>query len=366
MINDANGPFCMKRRILSNCRHISFVILSLWLIQSSAESGNNSNAMLSTEIINPPQNIAFCHASTIAYSNGHLVAAWLAGSKEAANDVGVWVARFSGGRWSAPVRVADGLSPDRKALTVINPILFSPRHGPLMLFYSRGKLPADWHPLRMISPDGGATWSEPVALGPGVSGPAKDKPVELSNGIVIAGSSTEYDGWKVHFERSMDGGNTWDVVYPPAGPRPVQAIQPAILDHGHGKLQALVRTKNGFVFSTRSRDWGKTWSALSPLDIPNSNSGLDAVTLTDGRDLIVTNPLPYVEGRWDRHRLSVLISTDHQTYRSVLDLENEPNQEFSYPAIIQSPDGLVHITYTWKKIHIKHVVLDPKRIHAPR
>jgi Predicted neuraminidase (sialidase) len=90
------------------------------------------------------------------------------------------------------------------------------------------------------------------------------------------------------------------------------------------------------------------------------------VTLTDGRDLIVTNPLPYVEGRWDRHKLSVLISADHQTYRDVLDLENEAGQEFSYPAVIQSPDGMVHITYTWKKIHIKHVVLDPKRIYTPR
>lgn len=356
----------MIQRILSNLRYLFFAIVSLWLSQSSAEGANNSDAILSTEIVNPLQNIAFCHASSIAYSNGHLVAAWLAGSKEAANDVGVWVARFVGNQWSAPVRVTDGLSPDGNALTVINPILFSPRLGPLMLFYSRGKLPADWHPLRMISPDGGATWSRPVALGHGVSGPAKDKPIELSNGIVIAGSSTEYDGWKVHFERSFDGGNTWNVVYPQAAPRAVQAIQPTILDHGHGQLQALVRTKSGFVFSTRSNDWGKRWSALSPLDIPNSNSGLDAVTLTDGHDLIVTNPLPYVEGRWDRHKLSVLISADGQTYRNVLDLENEANQEFSYPAIIQSPDGLVHITYTWKKIHIKHVVIDPKRMYAPR
>ncbi len=310
--------------------------------------------------------MSFCHASTIAYRDGNLVAAWLAGSKEAAKDVGIWVARFSGGHWDDPVRVADGRSPDGEALTTINPVLFSPRSGPLMLFYNRGKLPADWHPLRITSLDGGRTWSKPTALGLGLSGPAKDKPVQLSNGIVISGSSTEDDGWSVHFERSVDGGTTWDVVYPPVGSHRVQAIQPAILDHGHGHLQALVRTKSGFVFSTRSRDWGKTWSGLSPLNIPNPNSGLDAVTLTDGRDLVVGNPLPYAEGKWDRHKLSVFISTDHQTYRNVLDIENQANHEFSYPAVIQSPDGLVHITYTWEKIHIKHVVLDPKRIRTPR
>lgn len=353
----------MNFHLLSYLRHITFVILSFSLIQSAAGRENNSDAILSVDIINPPQKIAFCHASTIAFSRGHLVAAWLAGSKEAAKDVGVWVAQYSGKQWGAPVRVADGRSPDSEALTVINPILFSPRHGPLMLFYSRGKLPADWHPFRMTSLDGGTSWSKPAALSPGISGPAKDKPVELSNGIVIAGSSTEHDGWKVHFERSTDGAATWEVEYPAAGPRGIQAIQPTILDHRHGQLQALVRTKNGFVFSTRSSDWGKTWTALSPVDIPNSNSGLDAVTLIDGRDLIVANPLPYVEGRWDRHRLTVLISSDHQTYHEVLDLENEANQEFSYPAVIQSPDGLVHVTYTWKKIHIKHVVIDPGRIH---
>jgi predicted neuraminidase len=352
----------MMRQTSSAFRHISFVILYLYSVQIPAKSESGFSAILSTEIVNPTQNVSFCHASTIAYRDGNLVAAWLAGSKEAANDVGVWVAIFSGNHWADPVRVAGDRSRDGGVLTTINPVLFSPQKGPMMLFYSRGKLPADWHPLRMTSLDGGRTWSKPVALGLGVSGPAKNKPVELSNGIVISGSSTENDGWKVHFELSNDGGNSWEVVAPAVGPRPVQAIQPAILDHGHGRLQALVRTKSGFIFSTSSSDWGKTWSALSPISIPNPNSGLDALTLSDGRDLVVTNPLPYVEGGWDRHRLSIFVSVDHQTYRNVLDLENTVNQEFSYPAIIQSPDGMIHVTYTWKKTHIKHVVLDPKRL----
>jgi predicted neuraminidase len=355
----------MRFIVFSYCRYLSFVVLSFCSQQVYAINHPAARAVVSVEIVNPRQTVTFCHASTIAYKNGDLVAAWLAGTKEAAPDVGVWLARLHDGRWGAPVRVADGRTPDGAALTTINPVLFAPRNGPLMLFYERGQVPADWHAMRMISLDGGYNWSKAKPLGAKISGPAKDKPVQLSNGVVIAGSNTMVDGWRIHFERSTDGGNTWALVYPAVAENPVEAIQPSILDHGNGWLQAVTRTKNGYVFSTESRDWGKTWGKLTSLDIPNPNSGLDALTLADGRDLIVTNPLPYVKDGWDRHKLTVFMSTDHKTFRPVLDLENEANQEFSYPAVIQSPDGKVHITYTWKKIHIKHVVLDPRRLEIP-
>ena len=42
-------------------------------------------------------------------------------------------------------------------------------------------------------------------------------------------------------------------------------------------------------------------------------------------------------------------------------LEDQPG-EFSYPAVIQGRDGLVHVTYTWKRRTIRHVVIDPAKL----
>jgi predicted neuraminidase len=90
--------------------------------------------------------------------------------------------------------------------------------------------------------------------------------------------------------------------------------------------------------------------------LPNPNSGLDAVTLKDGRHLLVYN-----HTRSGRSPLNVAISPNGREWSATLVLENEPGQEFSYPAVIQSGDGLVHITYTWKRRRIKHATLDPAK-----
>jgi predicted neuraminidase len=94
--------------------------------------------------------------------------------------------------------------------------------------------------------------------------------------------------------------------------------------------------------------------------LPNPNSGTDAVTLADGRHLLVYNHM--VKGGPQPHRrerLNVALSPDGRRWAAALTLENEPDQEFSYPAVIQSSDGRVHTTYTWKRRRIRHVTLDP-------
>ena len=95
---------------------------------------------------------------------------------------------------------------------------------------------------------------------------------------------------------------------------------------------------------------------MSLTSLPNPNSGIDAVTLGDGRHLLVYNHT--AKGR---SPLNLAISADGEEWKPVAVLENEPG-EFSYPAVIQTKDGLVHISYTWKRQRVRHIVVDPKEI----
>jgi alpha-L-rhamnosidase len=60
--------------------------------------------------------------------------------------------------------------------------------------------------------------------------------------------------------------------------------------------------------------------------------------------------------------LNVAVSADGKEWQAALVLETEPGVQFSYPAVIQTSDGLVHITYTWKRLRIKHAVVDPAKL----
>jgi len=310
-----------------------------------------------------------CHASTIVdLGQGEFVAAWFGGEKEAAADVGIWVARHSGGHWSRPQEVCVWRDPDGSRRPCWNPVLFTMPDGSLALFYKASGSPKSWQGLVRTTADGGATWSEPQPIRPdprtattlaGVPvGPVKNKPVTLADGAIVAPSSTEDDGWRVHFERSTDGGKTWRVIGPVNDGRAIAAIQPSILRLDGGRLVALGRTQNKRLFRVESPDGGLTWGEMTLTDLPNPNSGTDAVTLADGRHLLVYN-----HTEQGRSPLNVAISGDGVAWTPVVTLESAPG-EYSYPAVIQAADGLVHVTYTWNRRTIVHVVLDPAKLRG--
>jgi predicted neuraminidase len=304
---------------------------------------------------------ASAHASTIVETRDGLVAAWFGGTREGASDVGIWLSRRIKGRWTPPVEIATGAQADGTRYPTWNPVLFEVREGELTLFYKVGPNPRAWWGMARTSLDAGRTWSDARRLPDGILGPVKNKPVRLPDGTILAPSSTETpqtpSTWRVHFERSRDNGATWEIVRPPsptAGP-PIEAIQPSILTHADGRLQAIGRTRSGRLFETWSGDRGQTWSPVALTALPNPSAGTDAVTLRDGRHLLVYNHTP--KGRTP---LNIAVTRDGKAWETVHVLESDAG-EYSYPAVIQTSDGLVHITYTWKRERIKHVVIDPAK-----
>lgn len=343
-----------------------FPLLSLTLLAPMLQQGSVAPApasIVKSEFIFEKAPFPSSHASTVVETGGRLVAAWFGGTRERHPDVGIWVSRLEGTGWSAPVEVANGVQPDGTRHPSWNPVLFQPSNGPLVLFYKVGPSPSAWWGMARTSTDQGRTWSAAVRLPDGWLGPIRAKPIEISPGVMLAGSSTEHDGWVVHVERfsgpwtaeALASPKSWEKTAPLNSKDEFGAIQPTILVHSPTELQILNRSRQSVITESWSKDGGRTWSRMTATSLANPSAGIDAVRLANGRFLLVYNPL-----KSGRGRLDVAISNDGRTWTTAVTLEDSTG-EYSYPAMIQTKDGLVHVTYTWRRQLIKHVVIDPAR-----
>lgn len=342
-----------------------------------------------------------CHSATIAETtSGDLVATYFGGTKERNPDVCIWVSRLPKGstEWTAPQLVADGVfktgsdearlaglsgldsttavaslgpivdkkiarNPDgyqRKACW--NPVVYQVPGGELQIYFKIGTNVADWTGWLVRSRDGGKTWSKREPLKQDYLGPVKNKPV-MSRGRIIAPTSIEKGGWRLYFEYSDDKGKTWQRTDYVQADEDVKAIQPAVMTLADGRLCAVARTRSKHIGVTYSADNGETWSKLQLIDTPNNNSGLDAVTLSDGRQLLICNERPLPEsiknGKGLRTPLSLMLSSDGVNWKHWLTLEDSPVSQYSYPSVIQTSDGHIHCIYTWRRQRIKHIELVP-------
>lgn len=292
----------------------------------------------------------------------------------------------------APTFKGDVAGARRKACW--NPVLFRyPDSDELLLFYKIGSNVADWTGWLVRSTDGGITWSAREALPEGFLGPIKNKPYYADGKLICPSSREGKGGWRVRFEITDDRGKTWRIAKPDsvamsvetkyrqsmkaalysdslpmaaegrkAGP--IRAIQPSIIRHRDGRLEALCRTCNARIASVSSYDNGETWGTVTLTDLPNNNSGTDAVTLADGRQALIYNHFATVPGtpKGPRTPLCVAISNDGEKWECVATLEDSPISQYSYPAVIQTSDGKLHFVYTWRRQRVKHVVVDPEKL----
>lgn len=311
------------------------------------------------------------HASTIVQlTDGDLMSAWFGGAREGAPDVAIWSARRHEGKWSTPLELAR--EPD---IATYNPVLFHTKDGRLWLYYKFGPHPTSWTAARRYSTDEGKTWSPVEHLPAGLYGPIRAKPLVLPDGTVVSGTSVEsYRSWACWIERSTDNGKTFTrigpivvgaaYVKPPQNAGEVKdvpgsfdwgktegIIQPSVISLGGSKLRLYARStaRTGRICVADSQDGGRTWTEARPIDLPNPNSGIDAIALRDGRVVLIYN-----HTEKGRTPLNLAVSKDGEHFRMFETLESEPG-EYSYPALIQGSEGDLHMTYTWNRKSIRYV-----------
>jgi predicted neuraminidase len=308
---------------------------------------------MTTEFIFDKAPFRSCHASTIVEpSPGKLLAAWFGGTAEGNTDVQIWWSKHDGNGWSPPE-----LASDEMGVPCWNPVLFKSQAGTLFLFYKAGRDPKSWSGLVRRSTDQGKTWNKSDLLPAGLLGPVKNKPIQRADGTILAGTSVEsHRAWACWIERSADDCKTWRRFGPITVPdQPYGIIQPTLFEMKDGRVVMCCRSRNiGLICRSESKDNGETWTPAERTELPNPGSGIDLVRTGEGPIFLVYN-----HSARSRYPLNLGRSADEaKTWKMVHTFEDEPG-EFSYPAIIQTGDGRLHITYTWKRTRIRHVVLDP-------
>lgn len=333
---------------------LALSILMFNILFAAASFGKERAEVVKAEFIYEKASFPSCHASTLVETKSGILAAWFGGTNESNPDVCIYTSICSKGQWSAPALAADGIINDTLRYALWNPVLFKRDNGDIILYYKIGKNPRDWWGRYKISKDEGKTWSDAVEIPGKMYGPIKNKPELLKDGTILYPTSVETrESWKIYVETSDQDLNHWEKTA--IDNNGFNAIQPTILFHKDGQIQMLCRSREKRIVETWSSDQGRTWSPVQATTLLNNNSGLDAVTMKNGRFALICNPVER-----GRNKLSVLSSTDGKEWEELIVLEDQPKGEFSYPAIIPGKDGTLHMVYTYNREKIKYVHLKIK------
>ncbi len=307
-----------------------------------------------------PRAVAF-HCSTICQTaGGDLLCLWYGGSYESADDQALFLARKRPGEpnWSTPQVLIENSAHDGAPQPPGNGVIFRDAGNRLWIVWCRmeGTRPtrrgSGWDRCRLMartSTDDGASWSPDHPLvDETVWCVPRNPPVALADGTLllpVEGLQGDVEG--SHFFTLAPEASTWRRAgFTPGG------SQPAVALRSDGSLLALLRHSQ-FIRQVESRDAGQTWSQAVPTPLKNPDSGITMTRLANGHLVLVFN-----DSQSGRTPLSIIRSLDEgRTWEKPLHLESNPG-EYSYPCIIQTADGQIHVSYTFRRYSIKHVELN--------
>jgi predicted neuraminidase len=388
------------------------------VIRSRADAPDRRDAYL------PTSTVQVHAANLMTLGNGDLGCVWFGGTQEGVPDICVWFSRLTAGSdtWSAPVQLSDDQTRSEQ-----NPVLFPTPSGELwLLFTSQHAGNQDTAEVRYrVSTDDGVTWGPVRTLFPATDrgGVFVRQPVvvlptgrwllPIFHCVTVPGRRWVGDADTSAVMISDDAGATWREV---AVPESTGCVHMSVVPVGD-RLTAFFRSRwADAVYQSWSDDDGETWTAPAPTELPNNNSSIQATALSDGRLAMVLNPVRAGadtprrlslydeiddEGLADaqsqveeapaeddsggqravwgtpRAPMTLALSADGgRTWSVRRDLETGDgycmtnnsreglNRELSYPSVHQTPDGLLHVAFTYHRRAIQYVTVDPSWVDA--
>ncbi|WP_428427471.1 sialidase family protein [Pararhizobium sp.] len=384
------------------------------LVGPGGEGGYRFDAFLPSPCV---QN----HAANLAFlADGTLTCVWFGGTMEGMGDISIYMSRLPAGsaQWSDAEKMSDDPQESEQ-----NPLMFTAPDGNVwLIFTSQTSGNQDGAIVkRRISADGGRTFG-PVEILCDSPGTFVRQPIVVNargdwllpvfRCIGVPGQRWTGDADTAAVLISRNAGSSWDMVDLPGS---IGAVHMNILPRGDGRMVAFFRNRFATqILRSRSDDDGLTWSAPVETALPNNNSSIQAAGLKDGRIAIVYNhsnvlassdrrlslydeieaeeeaqavpaeTVSAADGRpkaiWGvpRAPMSLVFSGDAgETFGVPVHLETGDgycltnnskdalNREYSYPSIVEGPDGALHIAYTYYRRAIKYVRWSPDTVFRP-
>lgn len=314
------------------------------------------------------------HSATIAeFANHQLRSVWFQGSREGGTDVALYTSTYDRGteKWTPPVILvgrSDATAEiGRRLKTVGNPVLFTARNGRTWLFFVTVSL-FGWSGGDInfkYTDDNGSNWSTAARLNlspiPHSGTLVKGSALEYEDGTIGLPVYRSYDQYSfAEFIRLNTSGEVLGRVTMSNGDR--GALQPSVVPIDPQNGVAFMRYNGDDpkrILRNATDDSGASWTTPEKLDLPNPDSAVAAIGLSDGSIIIVFN-----NSTQYRNVLTLARSTDLGVTWKIVHIFDEEaagesvNDERSYPSLLKTENGEIHLVYTWKRRKIKHIVFN--------